>query len=169
MKGRWYKEAQKCLTERAYFFACYEPKKLVKLFLHFINQMLFIAKHVLFVMRTLLEKQIVILSQAYMNLIHMTHVWASFKMWTLYGDCKIIRFPDIHSTSISMVQKEYLLNAVLSNFHIVDSYSNWSQLLLLEVLYIKTLSPKMDYNSAFITNFDKWFHFIYFNFLITQF
>ena len=68
-----------------------------------------------------------------------------------------------------MVQKEYLLNAVLSNFHIVDSYSNWSQLLLLEVLYIKTLSPKMDYNSAFITNFDKWFHFIYFNFLITQF
>ena len=56
----------------------------------------------------------------------------------------LMKLLDIHLISISIVQKEYLLNTVLSNFHTVDSCSDWSQLVLLEALYIKTLSPKMD-------------------------
>ena len=41
----------------------------------------------------------------------------------------LMRLPDIDSTSTSVVKKEYLLNAVLSNFCILGSCSNWSQLL----------------------------------------
>ena len=54
----------------------------------------------------------------------------------------LIRLLDIDSTRISVVKKEHLLNVLLSYFWIVDSCSDWSQLLFLEAFYIKTLAHK---------------------------
>ena len=56
---------------------------------------------------------------------------------------KLIKLLGIDSMSTSVVKKEYLLNALLSNFHIVGSCRNWSQLLFLEAFYIKMLTPKI--------------------------
>ena len=47
-----------------------------------------------------------------------------------------MRLPDTDSTSTSLVKKEYLLYAVLSNFLILGNCCNWSQLLFLEVFCI---------------------------------
>ena len=59
---------------------------------------------------------------------------------------------DIDSTSNSVVKKQYLLKAVLSNFQIVHNCSNRSQLLFLEVLYVKMLAPNInDGLKAFLT------------------
>ena len=56
----------------------------------------------------------------------------------------LMKLWDIYSMKTSTVEKEYLFNTVLSNFHIGDSYSNWSQLLFLEAFYIKTLAPEIE-------------------------
>lgn len=46
--------------------------------------------------------------------------------------------------SVEIDTKEHIKNAVLSNFEIVDSSSNWSQLLFLEAFYIKRFSPSIN-------------------------
>lgn len=57
---------------------------------------------------------------------------------------KLMRLRDIDSMSNSIVKKEYLLNAVLFNFRIVNSCRNWSQLPFLETFYIRTVAPKIN-------------------------
>ena len=49
-----------------------------------------------------------------------------------------MRLPDIDFTSTSVVQKEYLLNAILSNFRILAT------LTVLEAFYIKMLAPNIN-------------------------
>ena len=46
---------------------------------------------------------------------------------------------------IPHIPQEYILNAILSDFRIVESCSNWSKLLFLEAFYIKTLAPDINY------------------------
>ena len=55
----------------------------------------------------------------------------------------LLRLPDIDSASTSTVIKEYLLNTILSNFRVVDSFRSWSRLLFLEPFYIKALASKI--------------------------
>ena len=56
----------------------------------------------------------------------------------------LMKLPDTDSMIVAVDKKEYMLNAVLSNFHSVDSCSTWSQLLFLEAFYFKTLAPKIN-------------------------
>ena len=49
-----------------------------------------------------------------------------------------MRLPDIDFTSTSVVQKEYLLNAILSNFRIL------APITVLEAFYIKMLAPNIN-------------------------
>ena len=56
-----------------------------------------------------------------------------------------MKLPDNDSTTTAIDKREYIPNAVLSNFRIVESCSNWSKLLFLEAFYIKTLAPNINY------------------------
>ena len=42
----------------------------------------------------------------------------------IIGIVNLMRLPDIHSVSTSVVKKYYLLNVVLSNVHLVNSCRN---------------------------------------------
>ena len=57
------------------------------------------------------------------------------------GIVNLIKLPDTDSPTVAVDKKEYILKTVLIHFRIVDSCSNWSQLLFFEVFYIKTLAP----------------------------
>ena len=57
------------------------------------------------------------------------------------GIVNFIKLPDTDSPTVAVDKKEYILKTVLIHFRIVDSCSNWSQLLFFEVFYIKTLAP----------------------------
>ena len=56
----------------------------------------------------------------------------------------LMKLPDMDFASTSVVKKEYLLNAILSNFRLVDSSRNCSQLPFLETFYIKTSASKIN-------------------------
>ena len=62
-----------------------------------------------------------------------------------YNDIvNLMKLVDTDSTNVAIDKKEYMLNAALSNFQIVDSCSNWCQLSFLETVYIKTLPTKIN-------------------------
>ena len=48
----------------------------------------------------------------------------------------LMKLPDNDSTTTALDKREHIPNAVLSNFLIVESCSNWSKLLFLEAFYI---------------------------------
>ena len=50
---------------------------------------------------------------------------------------------DTNSTTVAVDKKEYILKTDLIHFRIVDSCSNWSQLLFFEAFYIKMLALKI--------------------------
>ena len=54
------------------------------------------------------------------------------------------RLPDIHASTTEINNKQHIVNAVISNFCVLDTCCNWSQLLFLEALYIKNLAPKIN-------------------------
>ena len=54
------------------------------------------------------------------------------------------RLPDTDTSTTEVNNKQYFVNAVISNFGALDTCCNWSQLLFLEALYIKNLAPKIN-------------------------
>ena len=52
--------------------------------------------------------------------------------------------PDIEPSTAEINNKQHFVNAVISNFCILETCCNWSQLLFLEALYIKNLAPKIN-------------------------
>ena len=56
----------------------------------------------------------------------------------------MFNMPSNNMSSIEIDTKEHIKNTVISNFEIVDSSSNWSQLLFLEAFYIKRFSPSIN-------------------------
>ena len=50
--------------------------------------------------------------------------------------------PDLLSTIVSL--KEHILNAVYTNFEVIERNDNWSRLAYLEAFYIKTLKPSVN-------------------------
>ena len=69
-------------------------------------------------MRTILEKQIVILSQTSRALFTWRSTYASayFKMWAFYRDCKLTKITGYWLQELFFSSKIYLLNAVLRDF-----------------------------------------------------
>ena len=55
-----------------------------------------------------------------------------------------LRLPDIDASTTEINKKQHFVNAVISNFCVLDTCCNWSQLLFLEALYIKNLAPKIN-------------------------
>ena len=57
----------------------------------------------------------------------------------------LLRLPDIDSSTTEINNKQHLVNAVISNFCVLDTCCHWSQLLFLEaLLYIKNLPAKIN-------------------------
>ena len=56
----------------------------------------------------------------------------------------LLRLPDIDVSTTETNEKQHFVNAVISNFCVLDSCCNWSHLLFLEALYIKNLKPKIN-------------------------
>ena len=54
------------------------------------------------------------------------------------------RFQTIDASTREINNKQHLINAVNSNFCVLNTCCNWSQLLYLEALYIKNLAPKIN-------------------------
>ena len=54
------------------------------------------------------------------------------------------RLPDIDASTAEINNKQHFVNAVNSNFCVLGTCCNWSQLLFLEALYIKNLAPKIN-------------------------
>ena len=52
------------------------------------------------------------------------------------------RLPNIGVSTRDISNKQHYVNAVNSNFCVLDTCCNWSQMLFLEALYIKNLAPK---------------------------
>ena len=52
------------------------------------------------------------------------------------------RLPNIDVSTRDINNKQHYVNAVNSNFCVLDTCCNWSQMLFLEALYIKNLAPK---------------------------
>ena len=53
------------------------------------------------------------------------------------------RLPDIDASTAESNNKQDFVNTVISNFCILETCCNWSQLLFLEALSIKNLAPKI--------------------------
>ena len=60
------------------------------------------------------------------------------------GIVNLMKLPDTDSATVAVDKREYIRKAVLIHFCIVDSCSNWSQLMLFEAFYIKTLAPSIN-------------------------
>ena len=54
------------------------------------------------------------------------------------------RLPDTDASATEINNKQHFVNAVISNFRVLGTCYNWSQLLFLEALYIKNLKPKIN-------------------------
>ena len=52
------------------------------------------------------------------------------------------RLSNIDVSTRDISNKQHYVNAVNSNFCVLDTCCNWSQMLFLEALYIKNLAPK---------------------------
>ena len=54
--------------------------------------------------------------------------------------------PDVATTNTTIINKElHLHNAVINNVEILDKINKWGQLQFLEVYYIKTLVPEINF------------------------
>ena len=56
----------------------------------------------------------------------------------------LLRLPDIDASTTEINNKQNFVNAVISNFRVLGTCCNRSQLLFLEALYIKNLAPKIN-------------------------
>ena len=54
------------------------------------------------------------------------------------------RLPDIDASTAEINNKRHFVDAIISNFCVLDTCCNWSQLLFSEALYIKNLAPKIN-------------------------
>ena len=55
-----------------------------------------------------------------------------------------LRLPDIDVSTKDNNNKQHFVKAAISNFHVLDTFCSWSQLRLLEGLYIKNLAAKIN-------------------------
>ena len=73
-----------------------------------------------------------------------TYVSAPIEMWKL---CTYYSFTWItrHNASTAEINnKQHFVNAGISNFCVLDTCCNWSQLLFLEAVYFKNVAPKFN-------------------------
>ena len=56
----------------------------------------------------------------------------------------LLRLPDIDALTAEISNKKHFVNAVISNFYVLGTCCNWSQLLFLEALYIKNLAHNIN-------------------------
>ena len=54
------------------------------------------------------------------------------------------RLPDNDASATEINNKQHFVNTIISNFCVLDTCCNWSQLLFLEALYIKDLASKIN-------------------------
>ena len=54
------------------------------------------------------------------------------------------RLPNIDASTTEINNKQHFVNAVNSNFCVLETCCNWSQLLFLEAVYIKHIAPKIN-------------------------
>ena len=56
----------------------------------------------------------------------------------------LLRLPDIDASTTEINNIQHFVNAVISNFCVLGTCCNWSQLLFLEALYIKNFASKIN-------------------------
>ena len=52
--------------------------------------------------------------------------------------------PDIHALTAEINNKQHFVNTVISNFCVLGTCGNWSQLLFSEALHVKNLALKFN-------------------------
>ena len=111
------------------------------------KQTLYSKSLVLVVIKIALEKLIAISDKIKWTCFpwRSAYVSAPIEIWTLIDLAHIIdldRLPDIDTSTTYINNKQHFVNAVISNFCVLGTYCNWSQLLFLGALHIKNLALK---------------------------
>ena len=127
-------------------FGYVQPKTLLT---HYKSQMLFIALHFLYVTNNIFigkRDRYLVTRLNEQGSSDDQPMYQHLSKCECYNDIvNLMKLPDNDSTTTAIDKREHIPNAVLSNFLIVESCSNWSKLLFLEAFYIKTLAPNINY------------------------
>ena len=150
MKKNCFRKVQKCLKENVRFITCYKTKKTTM----FCSAKDSVPKHqkanVIYKITCLGYNEDYI-GKTDCNLVTKLNEHASREDEPMYQHCEhfahiigLHRLPDIAPSTTAVNNKPHFASAVNSNFCVLDTCSNWSQLLFLEALYIKNLAPKIN-------------------------
>ena len=148
MKKNCLKKIQKCLKENVRFMTCYETKK-TAMFSSAKESILIHQKANIIITRPGCNEDYV--GKTNRNLVTRLneHTFREDQpMYQQLSKCEhfahiidLHRLPDIDASTTEINNKQHFVNTVISNFCVLDTCCNWSQLLFLDVLYIKNLAP----------------------------
>ena len=154
MKKNCFKKVQKCLKANVHLITCYETKKGTAIFCSAKDSIPIHQKTKVIYKVTCPGCNEDYVGKTDRNLITRLNEHASHENQPMYqhlSKCEhfahiidLHRLPDIDASTAEINNKRHFVDAIISNFCVLDTCCNWSQLLFSEALYIKNLAPKIN-------------------------
>ena len=154
MKKNCFKKVQKCLKANVHLITCYETKKGTAIFCSAKDSILIHQKTKVIYKVTCPGCNEDYVGKTDRNLITRLNEHTSHEDQPMYqhlSKCEhfahiidLHRLPDIDASTAEINNKRHFVDAIISNFCVLDTCCNWSQLLFSEALYIKNLAPKIN-------------------------
>ena len=153
MKKNCFKKVQKCLKENNRFITCYKTKKTAMFCSGKGSIPIHLKANVIYKV-TCPGCNEDYIGKTDRNLVTILNKHACCEHQPMYqhlSQCEhfshiidLLILPDIDASTTEINNKQHFINAVISNFCVLDTCSNCSQLLFLKALYIKNFAPKVN-------------------------